>query len=44
MLPAVLDKTLVFEPLQERVQRPAFDPCEAVLTKDLGDGVAVTSP
>jgi hypothetical protein len=42
VLPCVLDKTVIFESLQERVQRPAFDAREAVLPKDFGDGVAVT--
>jgi hypothetical protein len=37
-----LDEALVFESLQERVQRPAFDAGEAVQPKNLGDREAVT--
>ncbi len=41
MVPVVLHEVLVLQSFQKWVQCPAFDPREAMLTKDLGDGVAM---
>ena len=41
VLPGVLHKALVLQPLQKWVQRSALDAGEAVLPEDLGDGIAM---
>lgn len=44
MLPGVLEEALVFQSLQEGVQRSALKAGEAMLPEDLDDGVAMAFP
>lgn len=44
VLPGVLNKALVFQPLKQWIQGSPLDACEAVLPEDLGDGIPVAFP